>query len=315
MAKFAKNDARYWQERVFFPKYTRDGRQYTSRHYSVRIHFRGERENFSLYTGNKAAAAAKARDIYMALVLKGWSATRERFKTAENPRPKTVVTVSDFFGRIRETHAGRDGTLEEYFSAFRLIVAESFGIDGTKQKYDYRAGGRSRWLEQVEQVRLDALTPDRVQRWKVAFLKRAGTDPVKVRSARTSVNSLLRKARSLFSTKRLRFVGDLALPFSSPFEGVEFEARQSMRYHSCVDLEKLTREAVRELPPQELKVFLLASMAGLRRNEIDKLEWSAFRWEQSLLRIENSMHFQTKNERSRGDVDLDPELSALFREL
>jgi hypothetical protein len=98
------------------------------------------------------------------------------------------------------THAGRDGTLEEYFSAFRLIVAESFGIDGTKQKYDYRAGGRSRWLERVEQVRLDALTPDRVQRWKVAFLKRAGTDPVKVRSARTSVNSLLRKARSLFST-------------------------------------------------------------------------------------------------------------------
>jgi integrase len=27
------------------------------------------------------------------------------------------------------------------------------------------------------------------------------------------------------------------------------------------------------------------------------------------------MHFQTKNERSRGDVDLDPELSTLFREL
>jgi integrase len=27
------------------------------------------------------------------------------------------------------------------------------------------------------------------------------------------------------------------------------------------------------------------------------------------------MHFQTKNEPSRGDVDLDPELSAMFREL
>jgi len=88
-----------------------------------------------------------------------------------------------------------------------------------------------------------------------------------------------------------------------------------MRYHSFVSLEKLTAEALRELPAQELKIFLLASMAGLRRNEIDKLDWSAFRWEQSLLRIENSMHFQTKNERSRGDVDLDPELSALFREL
>jgi integrase len=85
-----------------------------------------------------------------------------------------------------------------------------------------------------------------------------------------------------------------------------------MRYHSLVDLEKLIREAVRELPSQELKVFLLASMGGLRRNEIDKLEWSAFRWEQSILRIENTRHFQTKNEGSSGDVDLDPELCAVF---
>lgn len=202
MAKFAKNDARYWQDRVFFPKYTRDGRQHTSRHYSVRIHFRGERKNFSLYTGSKAAAAAWARDIYMdiytGLVPKGWQATRDQFKSAEKSKAKSLATVADFFDRIRETSAGEESTLEEYFSAFRLIVTESFGIDGTKQKYDYRTGGRSRWLERVEQVRLDALTPDRVQRWKVAFLKRAGTDPVKVRSARTSVNSLLRKQEVSF---------------------------------------------------------------------------------------------------------------------
>ena len=286
-----------------------------SRHYSVRIHLQGQRESFSLYTGNKAAAAARARDIYTGLVSKGWQATREQYKFAENSKAKSLATVADFFNRIRETSAGEEGTLEEYFSAFRLIVAESFGIDGGKQKYDYRAGGRGQWVERVEQVDLAAVTPDRVQRWKVAFLKCAGTDPVRMRSARTSVNSLLRKAKSLFSIKRLRFVGALGLPFSSPFEGVEFEPRQSMRYHSFVNLEQLTAEAVRELPAQELKIFLLASMAGLRRNEIDKLEWSAFRWEESVLRIENSMHFQTKNERSRGDVDLDPELSALFREL
>jgi integrase len=313
MAKFAKTDARYWQDRVFLPQYTRDGERYTSRHYSVRIHFQGVRESFSLYTGNKAAAAAKARDIYTTLVTQGWAATRERFKPTQNQEPESVVTVADFFRRIRETHTGREGTLEEYFSAFRLIVAESFGIDGAKEKYDYQSGGRTKWLKQVEEVRLTAMTPERVQRWKVAFLKRAGTDPVKVRTARTSVNSLLRKAKSLFSPKRLRFAGDLGLPFSSPFEDVEFEPRQSMRYHSSVDLEKLTREAVKELTEQELKVFLLASMGGLRRNEIDKLEWPAFHWEQSILRIENTKHFQTKNEGSRGEVDLDPEFCALFR--
>jgi hypothetical protein len=148
MARFARNDARYWQDRVFLPKYTRNGEQHTSRHYSVRIHFRGERENFSLYTGNKAAAAIRARDIYTALASKGWQATREQFKSAAKSKAKSVATVADFFDRIRETNAGEGGTVEEYFSAFRLIVAESFGMDGGKQKCDYRTGGRgNEWSE------------------------------------------------------------------------------------------------------------------------------------------------------------------------
>jgi integrase len=267
-----------------------------------------------LYTGNKAAAAARAREIYRVLVTEGWAATRERFRPAESSKPERPVTVAEFFQRIRETHAGRQTTLEEYLRAFRFIVAESFGIEGTGEKYDYQAGGHIKWLKRVEAVELAAITPERVQRWKIAFLKRAGTNPVEIRSARISVNSLLRKAKSLFSPKRLRFVGGLGLPFSSPFEGVEFEARQSMRYHSSLDLEKLTREEVEELSEQELRVFLLASMAGLRRNEIDKLEWPAFHWEEGILRIENTKHFHMKNEGSRGDVDLDPELLPVFRE-
>jgi len=135
--------------RFSFPSTPEMDGNITSRHYSVRIHFQGQRESFSLYTGNKAAAAAKARDIYTALVTKGWPATREQYKAADSRAPKSVVTVSDFFNRIRETHTGREGTLEEYFGAFRLIVADSFGIDGTKLKYDYRARGRARWLERV----------------------------------------------------------------------------------------------------------------------------------------------------------------------
>lgn len=123
-----------------------------SRHCSVRIHFRGERENFSLYTGNKAAAAVRARDIYTGLVSKGWQATREQFKSAEKSKAKSVATVADFFDRIRETNVGEESTLEEYFSAFRLIVAESFGIDGGKQKYVWIASGGS-WLLCIDAMR------------------------------------------------------------------------------------------------------------------------------------------------------------------
>jgi integrase len=54
-------------------------------------------------------------------------------------------------------------------------------------------------------------------------------------------------------------------------------------------------------------------MAGLRRNEIDKLEWLAFRWDQGTIRIEATQYFHPKSEDSLGDVEVDPELLAIFR--
>ena len=72
------------------------------------------------------------------------------------------------------------------------------------------------------------------------------------------------------------------LPNPLPFEGVDFEPRQTMRYHSSIDPLALILVARQELGEgegdklEQYKVFLLSLCAGLRRNEIDKLEWSAF---------------------------------------
>jgi hypothetical protein len=46
-----------------------------------------------------------------------------------------------------------------------------------------------------------------------------------------------------------------------------------------------------ELGQEELKVFLLAATAGLRRNEIDKLPWTALDWDRGTLRVEVTEHF------------------------
>jgi len=73
-----------------------------------------------------------------------------------------------------------------------------FGLSEDKQKYDYRQGGLSKWLAKIHAVKLAELTPARVQEWKRSFLAAAGTDPLALRRARISVNSLLRQARSLF---------------------------------------------------------------------------------------------------------------------
>jgi|SRR5215469_5868008 len=65
--------------------------------------------------------------------------------------------------------------------------------------------------------------------------------------------------------------------------------------------------------PEQYKIFLLAAMAGLRRNEIDKLPWSAFRWEEGVIRIEATRFFRPKSDDSEGDVLVDPELLEIFR--
>jgi integrase len=86
-----------------------------------------------------------------------------------------------------------------------------------------------------------------------------------------------------------------------------------MRFHSTVDIETLISDAVRELPQEQLKIFLLATMAGLRRDEIDKLQWQAFRWNDGVIHIGTTKHFTPKTSDGAGDVPIDKELAALFR--
>ena len=211
---------------------------------------------------------------------------------------------------MQSVWSGKAKTLGDYLRAFRKIVSDIFEIDGGTSKFDYRGGGRESWLQKVDRIRLREITPDKIQKWKVEFLKRAGSNPAKRRSASISVNSLLRQAKSLFAPEILKFV---KLDTPSPFEGVQFEPRRSMRYQSSIDLEELVHAAEEELPREQFKIFLLGIMAGLRRNEIDKLEWGAFDWRKRLISIKATSYFSPKSEDSTGDVEVDPEVMELFR--
>jgi hypothetical protein len=53
---------------------------------------------------------------------------------------------------------------------------------------------------------------------------------------------------------------------------------------------------------------------GLRRKEIDLLEWCSFRWEQKVIRIQATRFFHSKSEDSLGDLPLDSEVMGLFRQ-
>jgi integrase len=90
-----------------------------------------------------------------------------------------------------------------------------------------------------------------------------------------------------------------------------------MRYRSTFDVLKLIRAAKVELSqekPEMFKIFLLAVMAGLRRDEIDSLQWPSFLWARKVIRIERTEHFCPKSEKSLGDIDVDAEIIEIFKD-
>jgi integrase len=307
---FGKTDARYWYDAIFKQEYRRDGQKLKVEDWAARMQWRGRRETFNLKTSNKAAAAAKAKDIYTMLVGAGWDAALEKFKP--EMQRKAVSTVGDFLNELREHWSGKPKTFEDYCQKFRTILSQIFDIKGGREKFDYVNGGRDAWLAKIDRIKLADVTPDKVNRWRIAFVRKVGGNPVKQRRARISCNSMMRQAKSLFASKLLRHVA-MHKPDKLPFDGVGFYERESMRYHSTLDFEALIQDAVRELPQEQLKIFLLATMAGLRRNEIDKLQWQAFRWTAGVIRIEPTEHFTLKTADSGGDMPIDKELAALFR--
>jgi len=309
-SQFSKTDARHWQEAIFKQDYVYKGKKREVRDYAVRIQWQDRRELFNLKTSNKAAAAAKARDIYTVLVGAGWTETLAKFKPES--QPKLVATIGDLLAELRGHWAGRAKTFDDYCRSFRSIVSQIFEIKAGNEKFDYVNGGRKAWLGKIDRVKLSDVTPDKVNKWRIAFVAKAGASPVAQRRARISCNSMMRQAKSLFSAKLLEHV-TMQKPDKLPFDGVPFYKGESMRYRSTIDIRTLIRQAQTELPQEQLKIFFLATMAGLTRNEIDKLEWRAFDGAKGHIRIETTDHFAPKSVHRLDDVPIEQQVVAFFR--
>ena len=84
---FRKSDIRYWQRAIFRQTYRRDGQTLVTRNWAMKIAHEGRRETFPLGTANNAAAAARAREIYLSLAANGWDATVAKFKRSRPAAP------------------------------------------------------------------------------------------------------------------------------------------------------------------------------------------------------------------------------------
>jgi len=323
--RVGKSHQDYWASRLVKRSYaTRDGQTAISPDWSCRIGHLGRREFFNLGTPNRAAATAKARDVYLSLISSGWEATLQKFKP-DMIFAKDGCTVGEFIDEARAVSGLKPVTFEIYARKFRTLVAGVFHIDCGKAKHDYKNGGYKAWLNRVHACRLDRLTPEKVNEWKVQELK-AAKSPLALKHANVTLRSVLLSSKALFSAnirKHLR----LRLPSPLPFDGVTLPEIGKSRYKSEINPAILLQQAKRELAegwkgegqalnprPELFKIVLLALGAGLRRDEIDKLQWQQIKWDKSIIRVETTEHGGTKSTDSEADIDVDPGLLEILED-
>ncbi|HTL16153.1 MAG TPA: response regulator transcription factor [Patescibacteria group bacterium] len=82
----SSRSARYWHRRVFKNTFTRNGRRYSVKCWSVKIQVRGQRRAFSLTGATRAAAALEAESLHNLIVQSGWEAAIRRHESQRSGR-------------------------------------------------------------------------------------------------------------------------------------------------------------------------------------------------------------------------------------
>jgi hypothetical protein len=59
---------------------------------------------------------------------------------------------------------------------------------------------------------------------------------------------------------------------------------------------------------------IIVPAAGLRRKEIDLLEWPSFRFKDNAIRIEPTQFFQPESQDSIVEIQVDPQIMSIFRQ-
>jgi integrase len=311
-ASIARTHVDYWKERLYRKTFTRDGTRCEVPEWSVRLQHLGRREAFALGTANAAVAAIKAKEIATFLEANGWESTLAKFKPGVEKKTE-CCTVGEFLADVQARSHLKPVTIRRYAVKLRKIVSDlaklETGLRGkaARSKYDYVTGGRKAWLARVDAQRLDVLTPESVNAWRNAYVAKAGSDPMRRKSAERSAASYLRNARSLFAAD-VRSLLKVTLP-PNPFAGVKLKDPGPQRYRSEVNAEWLLSCAERELRkthPQQYLALFLCLWAGLRRKEADLLTWEQVDFNQAQIRIRRTPHFEPKTEESQRDIDLPP---------
>jgi integrase len=297
--KWPKTDSRYWRDKLV----TRG-----KSGFFVRLQRGGRREWFALNTSEREAGAMMARDIYLEVSSTGIAATSAKLKPGSEKISGEGLTIGEFVSAVEATGKLSRLTLRGYVHCLRIIISEVFGVDGGRERFDHRKGGAMRWAEKVDRIKVVKITSERIERWKLDRLKSAGEGSKEHWSAKRTCNTYIRGARSLFSARLMRHIPEWFRPACNPFKDVEMFESGDMRYRSQIDLSALLKNAREDLKnrnPSAYIAFLLAIGAGLRRKEIDLLQWDMVDFSSGMVRLRQTEVLQLKTTGSSDDVKVD----------
>src|SRR5262249_18704749 len=137
---------------------------------------------------------------------------------------KENVTVGDFLTAVRAESDLSRKTFDGYATCLRFIVSELRALEKVRTRHDYRNGGRAKWAAAIDATPLEEITPEKIRAWKRLYIARAGHDELARRRYTVSCNSYLRRARALFSKRKvLDKLRSVKLPAILPFDGVGLE--------------------------------------------------------------------------------------------
>ncbi len=226
-------------------------------------------------------------------------------------------------------------------------------LPGKLNKFDHVNGGAQAWQDLVDRVPLSKLTPEAVQQWLTTHLAQFRSNPAKLNSATKTANSCIRAGKAIFAERIRERLPHVTLPDPLPFVGLKTAKERPTRYRSEIEnpevllvagsreLAQATMETEYQAIWQELggqgptplpgpadatraelrasrkreafKVLVFGLCAGLRRGEIDRLQWSQVDFARSLIVIKATDCFAPKAN-SVGDVPIDEEIVKLLKE-
>jgi integrase len=308
-ARAAKSSVEFWKAKIR-PRTLKDG-TITPELY-IRLKQGGHDAWFNLGTPNRATAATKARDIWQAVQVKGLAAVQAGLRPAA--APLRSATVGALITAAKALSGVRSRTFASYEVSLRRVVAGVLKLEGTAARFAHDSAANREWRGKIDRVRLDTLTPAKVEAWRKSFVDAAPNE--NARSARQhSAATYIRNGRALFSERLLPILKEqLILPAVLPFAGLGAGAG-TRRFASKVDARALYAAAQTELAndADTLTAFLLCLVAGLRKGEADALPWANVDFTAGTVRIATTPWFTPKTRESAREIPLPADVLAFLK--